>query len=308
MYKRQGLYTAQGGVCFAQSAADSFPSKPITMVVPLAPGASVDIETRLYAHRLSENLKSQVVVDYKPGAGTMLGAGYVAKAPADGHTLLSTSSSFAAASALYESLPFDPIKDLAPISLMSKAPYMLLVHPSVPAKSIQEFVALAKSKPGKINFGTSGQGGLPHILGEWLHNATGTKVTFVHYKGGGPAYAAVISGEIDAAFAGLAPMMPHVKSGKVRAIGVTTAARSKVIPDVPSIAEQGVPDYDVASWIGVFAPGRTPAAIVNKLGAELAKVANPRAQSQKEESDTCDAPRQEDRTKRSATEPPPILG
>jgi tripartite-type tricarboxylate transporter receptor subunit TctC len=260
-----GLAAAQG--------ADNFPSKPITLIVPLAPGATVDIETRLYANKLSEQLKSQVLVDFKPGAGTTLGAAYVVRSAPDGYTLLSTSSSFAAAAALYPTLPFDPLNDLAPVSLMSKAPYMLLINPQVPAKNIQEFIALARAKPGAINFGTSGQGGLPHILGEWLHSATNTKVTFVHYKGGAPAYLAVMSGEIQAAYAGLAPMIPQVKAGKVRAIGMTTAERSKLLPDVPSIAEQGVPEYDVSSWIGIFAPSKTPAAVTQKLSTEFARVA-----------------------------------
>ena len=262
----------QTGLALAQGA-DSFPSKPITLIVPLAPGATVDIETRLYANKLSEQLKSQVLVDFKPGAGTTLGAAHVVRSAPDGYTLLSTSSSFAAAAALYQKLPFDPLNDLAPVSLMSKAPYMLLINPQVPAKNIPEFIALARAKPGAINFGTSGQGGLPHILGEWLHSATNTKVTFVHYKGGAPAYLAVMSGEIQAAYAGLAPMIPQVKAGKVRAIGMTTAERSKLLPDVPSIAEQGVPEYDVSSWIGIFAPSKTPTAITQKLSTEFARVA-----------------------------------
>ena len=260
-------------VGMAQSGGDAFPAKPITLIVPLAPSASVDIETRMYANKLAEQLRSQVLVDYKPGAGTILGAAYVVRSAPDGYTLLSTSSSFAAAAALYPSLSFDPLSDIASVSLMSKAPYMLLINPQVPAKNIPEFIALARARPGGINFGTSGLGGLPHILGEWLHSATNTKVTFVHYKGGAPAYQAVISGEIDAAFAGLSPMIPQVKAGKVRPIGMTTAERSKLLPDVPSIAEQGVPDYDVSSWIGIFAPAKTPQAVMLKLSGEFARVA-----------------------------------
>ena len=261
------------GMVMAQSGGDAFPAKPITLIVPLAPGASVDIETRMYASKLAEQLRSQVLVDFKPGAGTTLGAAYVVRSTPDGYTLLSTSSSFAAAAALYPSLSFDPLNDLAPVSLMSKAPYMLLVNPQVPAKNIPEFIALARARPGGINFGTSGLGGLPHILGEWLHSATNTRVTFVHYKGGAPAYLAVMGGEIDAAFAGLAPMIPQVKAGKVRPIGMTTAERSKLLPDVPSIAEQGVPDYDVSSWIGIFAPAKTAQAVMLKLSGEFARVA-----------------------------------
>jgi tripartite-type tricarboxylate transporter receptor subunit TctC len=217
-------------------------------------------------------MKAQFVIDYKPGAGGLLGNSYVAKAAPDGYTLLSSSSGYTTTAALYKSLPYDPIKDLAPISLMSRIGYPLLVHPSVPAKNLKEYLALAKSKPGGINFGTSGQGGLPHILGEWLHNATNTKATFVHYKGGAPAFAAVMAGEVDAVFGGFAAMNANIKAGKVRLIGVTTADRARPYPDAPSIAEQGVPGFDVAAWLGFFAPGRTPAPIINKLNSELVKV------------------------------------
>jgi tripartite-type tricarboxylate transporter receptor subunit TctC len=260
------------GAAYAQTAG-TFPSRPVTLIVPLAPGAGVDIETRLYANKLAENLKTQFLVDYKPGAGGTLGNAYVAKAAPDGYTLLSTSSGYPAAAALYKTLPYDPIKDLAPVTLMSQIGYPLLIHPSVPAKNLKEYLAFAKTRPGGVNFGTSGQGGLPHILGEWLHHSTNTKATFVHYKGGAPAFAAVISGEVDVVFGGFAAMNAHIKSGKVRMIGTTTAARSRLYPDIPSIAEQGVAGYDVASWVGVFAPGRTPATIISKLNSEFVKVA-----------------------------------
>ncbi len=262
----------QAAPVLAQGAADNFPTRPITLVVNLSPGASVDIETRLYGIKLSEGLRSQVLVDFKPGGGGMLGAAYIAKANPDGHTLLSTSSGYTTAAALYPSLPFDPINDLAPISLMSRVAYPLLVHPSVPARNLKEYLAFAKANPGAINFGTSGQAGLPHVLGEWLHSSTGTKVTFIHYKGGAPAFAAVLSGEVNVAFGGFAAMIGHIRSGKVRAIGVSTAERSRMIPDTPSIAEQGVPGYDVGAWLGFMAPAKTPVAIINKLSGEFAKV------------------------------------
>ncbi len=257
----------------AQDAAAQYPSRPVTLIVNIAPGAGVDIETRIYSQKLTENLRTQFIIDYKPGAGGTLGAAYVAKAAPDGYTLLSTSSGYTTAAALYKSLPYDSIKDLAPISLMSRIGYPLMVHPSVPAKNLKEYLAFSASKPGGANFATSGQGGLPHILGEWLHSATRNKATFVHYKGGSPAFAAVMAGEADVAWGGFAAMNAHVKAGKVRLLGVSTADRARPYPDLPSIAEQGVPGFDVAAWLGFMAPGRTPTAIVDKMSVELTKVA-----------------------------------
>ncbi len=257
---------------WAQDPAAQYPSRPVTLIVNIAPGAGVDIETRIYAQKLTDNLKNQFIIDYKPGAGGTLGNSYVAKAAPDGYTLLSTSSGYTTAAALYKSLPYDPVKDLAPISLMSRIGYPLMVHPSVPAKNLKEYLAFSASKTGGVNFATSGQGGLPHILGEWLHSATRNKATFVHYKGGSPAFTAVMAGEADVAWGGFAAMNAHVKSGKVRFIGVSTAERSRLYPDLPSIEEQGVPGFDVASWIGFMAPGRTPVPIINKLSAELTRV------------------------------------
>lgn len=260
------------GPALAQDAA-SFPQRPVTLVVNLAPGAGVDIETRIYAQKLTETLRTQFIIDYKPGAGGTLGAAHVAKAAPDGYTLLSTSSGYTTAAALYKSLPYDPVRDLAPVSLMSRIGYPLMVHPSVPARNLKEYLAFSAARPGGANFGTSGQGGLPHILGEWLHNVTGVKATFVHYKGGAPAFAAVMAGEADVAFGGFAAMNGHMRAGKVRFIGVTTGERSRLYPDLPSIEEQGVPGFDVAAWLGIMAPARTPAALVNRLSAEFAKVA-----------------------------------
>ncbi len=254
-------------------STDNYPSRPVTIVVPLAPGAGVDIETRLYASKLSENLRGRFIIDYRPGAGGILGTAHVAKAAPDGYTLLSTSPGYTTAAALYKSLPYDPLKDLVPVALMSRVGYPLLVHPSVPVKNFREYVALSKSRPAGMNFGTSGQGGFPHLLGEWLHSATGAEATFVHYKGGAPAFTAVMAGEVDAVFGGFAAMIQHIRAGKVRAIAVTTAERSSLLPDVPSLAEQGVKGYDAAAWVGFFAPAGTPQPIVNKLSAELAKIA-----------------------------------
>ena len=256
-----------------QKPPESYPTRPVTIIVPLAPGAGVDIETRLYATKLGENLRGRFIIDYRPGAGGILGTAHVARAAPDGYTLLSTSPGFTTSAALYKSLPYDPVKDLVPVSQMSKIGYPLLVHPAVPAKTLKEYVALTRPRAGGVNFGTSGQGGFPHLLGEWLHSATGAKATFVHYKGGAPSFTAVMAGEVDAVFGGFAAMIQHIRAGKVRAIGVTTAERSRLLPDVPTLAEQGAKGFDAAAWVGFFAPAGTPPAIVNMLGAELAKIA-----------------------------------
>jgi tripartite-type tricarboxylate transporter receptor subunit TctC len=269
----------------AQKPADNYPSRPVTIIVPLAPGAGVDIETRLYATKLGESLRGRFIIDYRPGAGGILGTAHVAKAAPDGYTLLSTSPGYTTAAALYKSLPYDPVKDLVPVSQMSRVGYPLLVHPAVPAKNLKEYVALTKPRAGGVNFGTSGQGGFPHLLGEWLHSATGARATFVHYKGGAPSFTAVMAGEVDAVFGGFAAMIQHIRSGKVRAIGVTTAERSRLLPDVPTLAEQGAKGFDAAAWVGFFAPAGTPPAIVNLLGAELARIARDPEVTQRVERD-----------------------
>jgi len=260
-------------VSLAQDPATTYPNRPVMMVLSSAPGAGVDIESRLYAQQLTKIFGVQFVLDYKPGAGGTIGRGFVAKAIPDGYTLLSTSSGYTTSAALYRQLPFDAVKDLRPISLLSKIAYPLLVNPSFPAKTLQDYIRYAQENPGKINFGTSGVGGLPHIMGELLHNMTKTKVTFVPFKGGSPSFQAVIAGQVDVVFGGFAAMNAHIKSGKVRMIAVSTASRAPVYPAVPSIAEQGVSEFDLAAWLGVLAPGQTPLSIVNKLHGGFAKAA-----------------------------------
>jgi tripartite-type tricarboxylate transporter receptor subunit TctC len=267
------LAAAIPAAVLAQDPAASYPNKPVTMVLPSAPGAGVDIESRLYAKQMSEILGTQFVLDYKPGAGGTIGRGLVAKAPPDGYTLLSTSSGYTTSAALYRQLPFDATRDLRPISQLSKIGYPLLVNPSFPVKNLQEYLRYARDNPGKINFGTSGVGGLPHIMAELLHSMTKTKVTFVPYKGGSPSFQAVMAGQVNVVFGGFAAMNPHIKSGKVRMIAVSTASRAPVYPAIPSIAEQGVKEFDVAAWLGVLAPGQTPVSIINKLHGAFVKAA-----------------------------------
>jgi tripartite-type tricarboxylate transporter receptor subunit TctC len=260
----------QGAV--AQGVADSYPSKPVTFIVSVAPGASVDFEARLYTTKLSEITGKTFVTDYKPGAGTTIGNAYVAKAAPDGHTVLIISPSFTVAPLVYPNLPYDNDRDFAPVSMMTKRGSMFVVHPSLPVKNAAEYFSYARANPGKVNVGTSGNGSVGHMSLELLHMLTKSKVTFVHYKGGAPSYAAVLKGEVDLVYGGPTAMLQHVKSGKLRILAFTTMERSRIMPDVPALSET-VPGFEYALWLGVIAPAATPVPIVNKLSADLARVA-----------------------------------
>lgn len=259
-----------GATC---AQTDAYPSRPVTMIVPLSPGAAVDIETRLYAQKMSDAMGKPFLVDYKPGAGTTIGGAFVARAAPDGYTLLSLTPSLTIATLAYPKLSFDPAKDLTLLSLMSKRPSLFIVPNSMPAKNMQEFMAYARANPDKTNLGTSGAGGIGELGLAWLQLMAGTKAQLVHYKGGAPSYKAVIAGEVQAVFGSLAAMGANIKAGKARAIAVTTSERTRVLPDLPTIAEQGFPGFEYSQWIGVAGPGGLPAPIVNKLSAEFSKAA-----------------------------------
>lgn len=261
------------GAVFSQGTADAYPSKPVMVIVPYATGGPVDREGRLYSAKLSKLMGQQFVVDSKPGAGTTIGTAYVARAKPDGYTLLVVAASFTTFPAVYKELPFDTMKDFAPVSLVSKRAIVLVAHPAFPAKTFPEYVAYARANPGKINFGTSGAGGVSHLGGAWLHGATNTKVTFVHYKGTGALMPDLLAGRLDVTPAAFLVSLSMIKSGKLRALALMNKERSDLLPGVPTIAEQGIPGYDYASWTGFIAPAATPAAIVNKLSEALAKVA-----------------------------------
>lgn len=261
------------GSVFSQATADAYPAKPVVVVSPYSPGGSADFEARFYTTKMSGFMGQQFIVSNKPGAGTTIGVGYVAKSAPDGYTLLGITASLSVIPALHKGLPFDVIRDFAPVSLVSKRASVLLVHPSFPAKNFREYIAYAKAHPGKINFGTSGIGDIIHLAGEWLHSSTNTKVTFVHYKGGGPAIQDLVAGRLDVTILALVSALQLVKSGKLRAVAMADDKRSKLLPDLPTIAEQGVPGYNFATWFGFLAPGGTPTAIVNKLSEEFARVA-----------------------------------
>lgn len=251
-------------------SVDAFPARPVSLVVPYAAGGPADAETRLYATRLAA-MGQSFVLDYKPGAAATIGTAYVAKAPADGYTLLLVSTGFTTFPALYKDLPFDTIRDFAPISLVSRNDSVLLARLGFPAKSFADYIAYAKANPGKVNFGTAGAGGIIHLAGGWMHSATSTQVTFVHYKGGGPAVVDLLGGRLDVATAPLISALPLLKTGKAGVLAILNDRRSTLLPQLPTVAEQGIPGYSYGNWYGFVAPAATPAGIVMKLNEGLVK-------------------------------------
>lgn len=251
----------------------SWPTKPVTLVVGLQPGAAVDIETRLYATRMAENLGKPVVVDYKPGAGSTIGTHFVVKSAPDAHTGIMLTPTFTFSNISYPNLPYDPFKDIAPVALMSRRPSIVIVHPSFPVKSMSEYIAYAKANPAKVNVGTSGAGSFAELGWQWYNSIVGIKVQIINYKGGGPASAALMANEVQIALSGISQMMPTIKAGKVRLLAVTTADRSRVLPDVPTMAEQGAPGFNYEQWIGVGVTGSTPPALIERMNAELVRAA-----------------------------------
>jgi len=256
--------------------AAEYPTRPIRLVVPYPPGASTnDILGRALAIRLTTALGQQVVVDNRPGASGTIGSELVTKAPPDGYTLLAAiQSPLALGPSMYEKLGFDPIKDLALVARYAAIPYAMVVTNSLPAKNIQELIALAKAKPGQLNFASSGVGGTPHMCSELFKRQAGIDIIHIPYKGAGEAVPAVIGGQVPIFCTGLTALTNQIKAGKVRALGIATLKRSQLMPELPTIAEQGLPGFEVVSWTGVAAPAKTPPAIVRKLYDVIAKVVN----------------------------------
>ena len=268
-----GIFVLTPLLVQAQDAADAFPSRPVQIVVPFTPGGATDIEARVYAQKLSDSTGKPFVVDYKPGAGGSIGTAFVAKSAPDGHTLLIISSTFTVNPAFYKNLPYDAIKDFAAVSLMSKRVTVLIAYPSFPATTIKDYIAHARANPGKINMAATGAGGIQHLAGAWLHSATNTRVTFVQYKGTSPLNVDLVAGRVDVNATPFVNIMPLVKAGKLKVLGILSDDPSPLIPGVQTAAEQGAPGYSYSSWLGVIAPRSTPGAIINKLSAELAKAA-----------------------------------
>jgi tripartite-type tricarboxylate transporter receptor subunit TctC len=259
-------------VLVASAAAQTFPAKTVRMIVPFPPGGGNDIVGRIVAQRLGESFGQQVIVDNRGGAGGTIGTDLVAKAPPDGYTLLINNISLAVNATLYPKLPYDTLKDLAPVTLVGRQPNLLVVHPSVPAKSAREFLALAKAKPRQINYGSGGVGTAGHLATELLMMMTGVELVHVPYKGLGPALTDLMGGHVQAAVSTLASALPQVRAGKMRALAVTTAQRSAFFPEVPTLAEAGVPGYEFSTWYGLLVPAGTPRAIIDRLNREAAQV------------------------------------
>lgn len=257
----------------AQAQADNYPSKSIRLIVPAAPGGGADFLARIVSPALSEALGQSVVVDNRSGASGTIAADLTAKSAGDGYTiLLGQSTSIAVAPHMYEKLSYDTLRDLTPVTLVAEVPNIVVVNPKLAVMTVPELIALAKSKPGGLNYGSAGKGAPSHLAGELFEIATGAQLTHVPYRGAGPAVNALLAGEIDLMFAPMVAVLPNVKAGRLRALAVTSARRSAAAPELPTLGESGLKDFEIASWFGLFVPASTPAAIVEKLQRETAKV------------------------------------
>ena len=264
---------ALAALVFAATAQpQDYPVKPIRVVVPFPPGGGTDLMARTVIQRLGETLGATVVIDNRGGAGGTIGTDVVAKSPPDGYTLLIVSGAHAINPGLYRKLPYDSVRDFAPVTMLTSGPGLLVVHPSVPAKTVKEFIAFAKTRPGQLNYASAGIGTPPHLSGELFKTMAGINIVHVPYKGNGPAYTDLIGGHVSVMFPTIPTAIPHVRAGKLRALAVTTRSRTPIAPELPPISESGVPGYEVSSWYGLLAPAGTPAAVISRLQREIAKV------------------------------------
>ena len=255
------------------SAQTAYPAKNVRLIAPFPPGGTTDVLSRLVAQKLSDTLGRQVIVENRPGAGGNIGHEFAAKTPADGYNLvMSSNAALVTNPFLYKRLGFDPVNDFAPISVVAKAGQVLAVHPSVPAKSVKELIALAKTNPGKLNFGSGGRGTPAHVAGEIFKSVTGINIVHVPYKGGILAVMDTVAGQIDMTFADMAPAVPQIKAAKLRALAVTTDERSQALPDVPTMVQAGIKGSSPQTWWALLAPKGTPAAIVTRLNGDVAQI------------------------------------
>jgi tripartite-type tricarboxylate transporter receptor subunit TctC len=256
-------------VAHAQSSRVEYPVRPVRVVVGFPAGGPSDILARLVAQKLGEATGQQFIVDNRGGASGMIGAELVAKAPPDGYTLLVVPATHAVNPSLYRKLPFDTTRDFAPVSLVAEGPFILVVHPSLPAKSVQELIALARRRPGELNYASAGVGGLPHLAGELFKSTAGIRMNHIPYKGAAPATIDLVAGHVTIMFNNMLSAVPHVKGGRLRALGVTTMKRSSAVPDVPTIAEAGVKGYEVSGWYGVLGPAGLSAEVLDRLNGAV---------------------------------------
>ena len=257
------------------SFAQTWPAKPIKWIVPFAPGGTTDILARTIGEKLTVALGQPVIIENKPGAGGGVGADFTAKAPPDGYTIMGgTISTHAINASLYKTLPYDPVKDFVPITMIARVPNMLVVNPEIPAKNVAELIALLKANPGKYSFASSGNGTSQHLSGELFKSMAGVDMQHIPYKGSPPALQDVVAGQVAMTFDNITTAWPLAKGGKLRALAVTTAKRSAIAPDIPTLSESGLAGYEVGSWQGVFAPAGTPAPIIARLNTEIVKIIN----------------------------------
>lgn len=280
-FARIGYAVAVAFACIAAGAAQAqatsassgqaYPTKPVRMVVPFAPGGGTDVIARYVASGMTDSMKRQVVVDNRAGANGIVGTEIVSRTAPDGYTLLFVSSPHSVNPSLYAKLPYDTLRDFAPVSMVATSPYVLVVHPSLPVRNVKQLIALAKAQPDEITYGSGGSGSSAHLAAELFNQMAGVKLREIPYKGAGPALLAVISGESAAVFGNALTVKPHIQSGRLRALGIASAKRSPSAPEIPTIAESGVPGYRADAVLGMLAPARTPRAIIDTLNAEVHK-------------------------------------
>jgi tripartite-type tricarboxylate transporter receptor subunit TctC len=254
------------------ATGQDYPARPVRFIVPFAAGGGTDLVARLTAQKLNERLGQPFIVENRPGAGGIVGTEMVARAKPDGHTLVVVSGSHTINPSLHKTLPYDSLRDFAPVTKLVAGPALLVVHPSVPAHDVRELIALAKTKPGTLSFASSGNGSPPHLAGELFKWMAGVDMVHIPYKGNGPAYADLVSGQVQLMFPNIASSLPYVRGGRLRALAVTSKQRAKAAPEIPTIAESGLPGYDLSSWFGLLAPAGTPPAIVSRLQREIATI------------------------------------
>ncbi len=267
-----GLLAAATGAFVPQALSQTYPVKPVRMVIPFPAGGTTDILARAIGQRLTEEWKQQVIIDNRPGGGANIGAEIAVKSPPDGYTLLMASTAHSINASLYTGLSYDLIRDFTPVTLVAETGQVFVVHPSVPVKTVKEFVEYAKKRPGQLNYSSAGNGSLPHLAGELFRTRTSVNIVHVPYKGAPPAMTDLLAGHVALSFATAPSAVPHIKSGKLRALGVSTAKRMAALPEVPTISQSGVPDFEASNFFGLVGPPGMPTAIVDRLNAAVVRI------------------------------------